>query len=89
MKNKNQKTLFNSEEFNNNYKEWEGMPEYISENKKPIQQIIVSFETHKDLVEFSKLLNCKFTKNTKSCWFPIRKKDSGDFYKNKNWKNEK
>jgi len=86
---KNQKTLFNSEEFNNNYKEWDGMPEYISENKKPCQQIIVSFETHKDVSDFAELLGCKFTKNTKSCWFPIKKKDSGDYYLNKNWKNEK
>ena len=51
-------------------KEWQDMPEFIQEDLTPYQQIIVSFETDKDVKDFAKLINQKLTYKTKSIWFP-------------------
>ena len=51
-------------------KEWQDMPEFIQEDLTPHQQIIVSFESDKDVKDFGLLLNQKLTYKTKSIWFP-------------------
>ena len=85
----NQKSLF--DDFDNEWqKEWKDMPEFVSENKKPYQQIIVSFNSFEDVKEFAKRLDLKVTPKTNSTWFPAKKWDTGDVYVNKNWgKDEK
>ena len=87
--NKEQKTLFDAAEFTDWENEWHDMPEFISENKKPSQQIIVSFRNFDDVKKFAALLNIKVTPKTKSTWYPPKDIDKGFSYKNKNWNNEK
>jgi hypothetical protein len=52
--------------------EWEGMPEFENEDKKPFQSIIVHFHTEHDLVDFAALVNQKITSATKFINFPWR-----------------
>lgn len=84
-----QKGLF--DDFENEWqKEWKDMPEFISENKKPCQQIIVSFKSFEDVKEFGKRLGIQVTPNTNSSWFPPKGWDTGTVYVNENWgKDEK
>jgi hypothetical protein len=78
--------LFDIKEFKINTQEWKGMPEFISENKQPIQQIIVSFETFEDVQAFGLKLGFKVTKDTNSIWFPLKDKKKKDHvYVNRNW----
>tara|TARA_R110002051_G_C8370886_1_gene443507 strand:- start:140 stop:397 length:258 start_codon:yes stop_codon:yes gene_type:complete len=69
-------------------KEWKDMPEFISENKKPSQQISVSFKSFEDVKEFAKLLGLNVTPKTDALWFPMKVKETGMVYKSKNWKDE-
>jgi negative regulator of genetic competence, sporulation and motility len=89
MKQENQTSLF--DDFENEWqKEWKDMPEFISDDKKPVQQIIVSFRTHADVVEFAKRLGITVTAKTNSTWFPAKGWDTRDVYINDNWgKDEK
>lgn len=58
----------NTEDWKN---EWIGMPEFIqTKSEKPFTQITIRFKNQDDLNEFSKLINQKLTKKTKSIWFP-------------------
>jgi len=57
-------------------KEWKDMPEFTQEDKRPAKQVIVSFETEKDLNDFAALVNQKLTMKTKSIWFPEKKRES-------------
>lgn len=66
-------------------KEWKNMPEFISENKKPIQKIIISFESFEDVKEFGKKLNINVTPKTNSSWFPPRELNKNYVYSNKYW----
>jgi len=50
--------------------EWTGMPEFEQEQQEPHAKIIVRFATEEDLQEFSKLIDQKLTKRTKSIWHP-------------------
>ena len=71
-------------------KEWHDMPEFVSEDKKPYQQIKVSFRNFEDVKEFGRLLGVNVTPKSDSTWFPKRAKETGFVYKNKNWgKDEK
>tara|TARA_R110002153_G_scaffold237917_2_gene392161 strand:+ start:442 stop:696 length:255 start_codon:yes stop_codon:yes gene_type:complete len=71
-------------------KEWKDMPEFISENKKPSQQITISFRNYQDVKKFAELLNVKVSNKTDSFWFPIKERDQGEVYSNIKWgKNEK
>jgi hypothetical protein len=82
-------TLFDDYE-NEWQKEWKDMPEFISENKKPYQQIIVSFRDFNNVKEFAKRLGLNVTPKTDALWFPLKEKESGFYYKNDNWgKDEK
>jgi hypothetical protein len=76
MAKKQQINLFEDlDEFASWKNEWEGMPEFVQEDQKPYQRIIVSFETKEDLDEFSKLINQKITYKTLSIWFPNKERD--------------
>lgn len=52
--------------------EWVGMPEFIQEEKKPYQSIIVRFSSKEDVEEFSKIIGQKLTNKTKSIWHPFK-----------------
>lgn len=70
-------TLFDDlDEFASWNEEWQNMPEFIQDDKEPIQSIVVSFEKREDVEEFAKLIGQKITYKTKSIWFPQKKKDS-------------
>ena len=69
-------------------KEWKDMPEFVAENKKPFQQIKVSFRNFQDVKEFAALLGVKVTPKTDAIWFPIKAKETGMVYKSEYWKNE-
>ncbi len=56
--------------------EWKDMPEYIQDNKMPVQQIIVSFKTQEDVRKFGELLGCRCTYKTKSLWYPSIKRET-------------
>lgn len=66
-------------------KEWVDMPEFNQKDLKPIQKIVVSFETEEDVRIFAEMTGYKITKKTKSIWFPFRKKDEPKKYC---WKDE-
>jgi len=71
-------------------KEWKDMPEFIAENKKPYQQIIVSFKNFDDVKEFAKRLGITVTPKTDCTYFPQIGRDTGSVYVNDNWgKDEK
>ena len=65
----------NKKPINDWQQEWVGMPEFVQENKQPVQKIVVSFESQKDVDEFAKITGYKITNKTKSLWFPYREKD--------------
>lgn len=69
-------------------KEWKDMPEFIAENKKPYQQIIVSFKNFDDVKEFAKRLGITVTPKTDALWFPLKYKESGLHYVNDNWRKD-
>ena len=51
-------------------KEWVGMPEFVQEDKEPLQHIVVNFELWEDVQEFAKLIGQSVTPRTNSLWFP-------------------
>jgi hypothetical protein len=55
-------------------KEWVGMPEYIQEKIEPYQEILVRFYEESEVDEFSKLIDCNITPNTKCIVFCRRKR---------------
>jgi negative regulator of genetic competence, sporulation and motility len=79
-----QQDLF--EDFENEWeKEWKDMPEFVAENKKPYQQIIVSFKSFEDVKEFGRLLGITITPKTNSTYYPPLGRDTGTYYVNENW----
>lgn len=52
--------------------EWKGMPEFVQGKQKAYSQVIVRFASEEDLQEFSKLIDQKINKKTKSIWFPFK-----------------
>jgi hypothetical protein len=54
------------------FDEWKNMPEFVQQKQEPYSKLIIRFETQQDLEEFSKLINQKLTKKTKSIWFPFK-----------------
>lgn len=74
-KDKSQNSLFDVTELNKWQEEWQGMPEFIQEDKQPIQTIVVSFETKEDVQDFAELIGQKLTYKTKSIWFPPKNRD--------------
>jgi hypothetical protein len=50
--------------------EWEGMPEYINEDKSSYKSVRVHFKTKKDMENFSKVIGQNILETTRSIWFP-------------------
>lgn len=62
---------------------WEDMPEFDQPSKKPYAKINIAVRNQEDLDELSKLLGQKFTRKTKSAWYP-KLEDTG--VGSKRWK---
>lgn len=56
-------------------KEWQDMPECISEDLTPWKTIKVHFKNEKDMKDFSKFLKQTITEKTRSIWYPKAKID--------------
>ena len=67
-----QPTLLGIEDPQSWQDEWVDMPEYISLNKKPVQQITVSFASYADVERFAVLLGMNVSEFTNSTWYPHR-----------------
>jgi hypothetical protein len=52
--------------------EWEGMPEYASEDHKSHRHIVVHFASDEDFDRFADLIGATFPGGSKSTWFPPR-----------------
>jgi hypothetical protein len=50
--------------------EWEGMPEFVQEDKGPYRQILMSFKSDEDAEKFAALLGQTITKDTRFMWYP-------------------
>lgn len=50
--------------------EWEDMPEFIQEDKEPLQKIVLNFEFYEDVKEFGILIGQNVSPRTNSLWFP-------------------
>ena len=50
--------------------EWQGMPEFVSEDKSGYQRIVMHFRTKRDVQKFAKLIGQKITEKTEYLWFP-------------------
>lgn len=53
---------------------WVNMPEYIVDDKNPIQSIIIHFRSRDDVTAFAKLIKQRITQKTKYLWYPEIKK---------------
>ena len=53
---------------------WQGMPEYNQKDKQPFKSINVHFSSEKDVKEFAKLVDQKFTSFTQFIWYPKKEK---------------
>ena len=56
--------------------EWIDMPEHNNKQVKPWKTLSVHFDNQDDMNDFSKKLNLKIEKNTKSTWYPKKEKDN-------------
>jgi hypothetical protein len=54
-------------------KEWQGMPEFVSQDLKSIAAVTVNFLTVEDMNAFSELIGRRITFQTKSILFPVVK----------------
>lgn len=61
-------------------KEWKDMPEFEQENQQGVKTIIIRFETLESMEEFSKLIGKKITMQTRGFYYPIKKKETQNFY---------
>lgn len=68
---KSQCTLFEMGEWWED--DWQGMPEFVQEDQSPYASIMVHFQSHKDMEEFSKKIGQKIYKTTKCIWIPEAK----------------
>ena len=49
---------------------WQGMPEYVQEDRMPWKTLPVHFKNENDLNLFSKLVGKKITKKSRCLWYP-------------------
>lgn len=57
-------------------KEWEGMPEYVQEDKSGIQ-IMCHFNTLEDVKKFGEIIGQELSEKTRSIWYPEAERESG------------
>lgn len=62
--------MFGNEQFDWR-KEWQAMPLFEQEDLKPVHQILFSFRTAEDMLEFSKLIGYDVKFSTKSVVYPV------------------
>lgn len=55
-------------------KEWQGMPEYSSEDLEPYHTLRIHFNCEEDIKDFAELVHQKITNKTKFIWYPERNK---------------
>ena len=60
---------------------WQGMPEFIQEDKLGFHEIKIHFETEEDMKSFGLLIGQTITDKTKSTWFPYKEKENLKAYK--------
>ena len=58
--------------------EWQGMPEYSSEDETAYRTLIVHFESEADVKTFSKLVQQSLSEKTRSIWFPKRERTKNE-----------
>ncbi len=63
-------TLFGEIDSEEWKQEWLDMPEFIQEDKEPIQRIVLNFEFYEDVKKFSELIGQNITPRTNSLWYP-------------------
>ena len=51
---------------------WQGMPEFIQEDKESVAHVVVHFETMQDMQDFATLTGLIITDKTKGVFFPAR-----------------
>lgn len=49
---------------------WGDMPEFVQEDLAPIKQVIVNFDSEKDMQAFAELVGQTITMRTQSIWYP-------------------
>lgn len=52
--------------------EWTGMPEFVQEDREPIQKIVVNFATRDDVDAFAVIVGYALTPRSRSIWFPFK-----------------
>lgn len=57
-------------------KEWQNMPEYISEDKTSFRRLIIHFRNQDDVNKFSKIIKQELTDKTLSIWYPEKQKQN-------------
>jgi hypothetical protein len=62
-------------------KQWVGMPEFSSQDKRPYSSVTVHFENLENRRAFSKLVDQNVTELTKSIWYPKSVRNSGKAYR--------
>lgn len=64
-------SLFTAEELPPSWRElWQDMPEFIQEDREPVQRITINFASLDDVRRFAELIGQRVTKQTDSLWFP-------------------
>ena len=63
--------------------EWQGMPEFVQEEKEAFAKIVVRFESQAALDDFAGKIGQKLTPKTKSIWHPFKSHWGGKRYR---WK---
>ena len=61
-------------------KEWQGMPEFVQENKEAIKRVAINFETAEDMALFNKITGLNITMKTKGVFFPLPEKRAKKVY---------
>lgn len=50
------------------------MPEFVQNDARPVQKIVVNFSTPDDVQQFAKLVGYDLTPKSRSIWFPYRER---------------
>lgn len=61
-------SFFDEEQRKKWKKEWQGMPEFVQQDKRSIKKITIHFESLEEIEDFAKLIDRKITKKTKYIW---------------------
>jgi len=62
------------------FAEWQGMPEYESEDQSAAYKAIVNFASEEDMKAFEKLIGQQIPRNSRSVWYPPQERsDSRNF----------